>query len=72
MKEQKFLVLLVLLAFVVSGLASAVDAKSLQQTIPLRADAVVLVNASSAEYADFQHYVQPYLDNLGIPYTVRF
>ena len=34
------------------------------------ADAVVLVNPASAHYADFAHYVQPYLDNLGIPYTV--
>ena len=24
----------------------------------------------SAKYLDFQHYVQPYLDNFGVPYTV--
>ena len=32
--------------------------------------AVVLVNSHSANYADFQHFIQPYLDNFGVPYTV--
>jgi len=36
-----------------------------------RADAVVLVNSTSARYLDFSHYIQPYLDNFGFPYTVR-
>src|SRR5207237_5672625 len=35
------------------------------------ADALVLVNSSSANYADFQHFIQPYLDNFGVPYTVQ-
>ena len=35
-----------------------------------RTDAVVLVNSSSADYTDFEHYIQPYLDNFGIPYTL--
>ena len=35
-----------------------------------RADALVLVNSTSASYDDFQHYIQPYLDNFGVPYTV--
>jgi len=39
------------------------------QAATVGADAVVLVNSSSARYLDFQHYVQPYLDNFGIPYT---
>jgi hypothetical protein len=34
----------------------------------IRADALVLVNPASASYPDFQHYIQPYLDNFGIPY----
>ena len=34
------------------------------------ADAVVLVNSTSPNYLDFQHHLQPYLDNFGIPYTV--
>ena len=36
----------------------------------LGADAVVLVNSSSSNYADFQRFIQPYLDHLGVPYTV--
>ena len=35
-----------------------------------RADAVVLVNSESASYIDFQYYIQPYLDNFGVPYTL--
>ena len=34
-------------------------------------DAVVLVNPASAHYLDFQRYIQPYLDNFGVPYTVH-
>src|SRR4029077_17776367 len=34
------------------------------------ADAVVLVNSASPTYLDFQHHLQPYLDNFGVPYTV--
>ena len=34
-------------------------------------DAVVLVNSGSTKYLDFQHHIQPYLDNFGVPYTVR-
>jgi hypothetical protein len=30
----------------------------------------VLVNSNSAYYSDFQHYIQPYLDNFGVPYTL--
>ena len=38
---------------------------------PVRTDALVLVNSTSAGYPDFAHFVQPYLDNFGVPYTVR-
>ena len=34
------------------------------------AGAVVLINSQSAKYPDFQHFVQPYLGNFGVPYTV--
>lgn len=34
------------------------------------ADALVLVNSTSAKYPDFQRMIQPYLDNFGVPYTV--
>ena len=35
-----------------------------------RADALVLVNSTSPNYIDFQYYIQPYLDNFGVPYTI--
>src|SRR5262245_2483337 len=35
-----------------------------------RTDAVLLVNSASTSYADAQHYIQPYLDQFGVPYTV--
>jgi hypothetical protein len=34
-----------------------------------RTDAIVLVNSTSPNYLDFQHFIQPYLDYLGVPYT---
>jgi len=34
------------------------------------AGAVVLVNSQSARFADFQHFIQPYLGNFGVPYKV--
>ena len=48
-----------------SGRATSVQAST------VRADALVLVNSASASYADFQHFIQPYLDHFGVPYTVR-
>ena len=36
----------------------------------LSMDALILVNSSSSNYADFQHFIQPYLDHLGVPYSV--
>ena len=40
------------------------------QAVAVGADAVVLVNSTSARYSDFQRSIQPYLDNFGVPYTV--
>jgi hypothetical protein len=40
------------------------------QANSIGADAVVLVNSSSSRFSDFQHYLQPYLDHFGVPYTV--
>jgi hypothetical protein len=34
-------------------------------------DALVLVNSKSPRFPDFQHFIQPYLDNFGIPYLVQ-
>jgi hypothetical protein len=51
--------------------AAASAAATLSVAAPtLQADALVLVNSSSARYLDFQRYIQPYLDNFGVPYTV--
>jgi hypothetical protein len=37
---------------------------------PQSAGAVLLVNSTSARYADAQRYVRPYLDHFGVPYAV--
>jgi len=50
----------------VFSLVSAFHAKA----ATIGADAVVLVNSTSARYPDFQRYIQPYLDNFAIAYTV--
>lgn len=34
------------------------------------AGAVVLVNSQSAKYLDYVHFLQPYLGNFGVPYSV--
>ena len=51
-------------------LAAPATARFAQAGAPVRADAVVLVNSASPAYLDFQHYIQPYLDHFGVPYTV--
>jgi hypothetical protein len=37
----------------------------------MRTDALVLINSTSVKTLDFQHYIQPYLDNFGVPYSVQ-
>src|SRR6478672_2081217 len=55
-----------------AGLLLLVSILSVNAATPtIGADAVVLVNSHSAKYLDFQHYIQPYLDNFGFPYTVQ-
>ncbi|GEM_PF-5461870 len=49
----------------VSGLSAPTQG---QESIH-RAEAVVLVNSASSDYADFAQYIRPYLDHFGIPYT---
>ena len=53
------------------AVTSAIVTLAVAQTVPVGADAVVLVNSTSANYLDFQRFIQPYLDNFGVPYTVR-
>ncbi len=60
--------------FVAAAVAGFLLAEALARTIQaasVQADAVVLVNSQSARYLDFQHFIQPYLDNFGFPYTVQ-
>ena len=66
---------LVLFALVLSlvpapALAGPAPAPALQAELTVATDAVVLVNSASGDYADFQHFIQPYLDHFGVPYTV--
>jgi len=35
-----------------------------------RADAVILVNSSSEGFADFGHFIKPYLEHFGVPYDL--
>lgn len=62
------------------GLALALLAQFLQpqgyrgavvgaQATQTNVSALVVVNSRSADYGDFQRYVQPYLDHLGVPYA---
>jgi hypothetical protein len=55
-----------------AGLSCAIfgPARASAAGAPVRADALVLVSSASPDYADFQHFIQPYLDNFGVPYTV--
>ncbi|HWX19086.1 MAG TPA: immunoglobulin domain-containing protein [Candidatus Binatia bacterium] len=50
---------------------SAVAPLAVNPQSVLLAQALVLVNSHSARYADFQHFIQPYLDNFGFPYAVQ-
>jgi hypothetical protein len=50
---------------------SAVVSLAVNPAVLIGADAVVLVNSTSAKYTDFQHYIQPYLGNFSVPYTVQ-
>jgi hypothetical protein len=56
------------------ALLIALPARAITPSAPaapdVRADAVVLVNSASGGYADYTHFIKPYLDHFGIPYTV--
>jgi hypothetical protein len=63
---------------VVTNVAGSVTSAVASLTVTLspqpgvqNAGAVVLINSQSARYPDFQHFIQPYLDNFGFPYTVQ-
>lgn len=64
--------LLVLFALLLMGLVlpASVALTYAEGAGSVRADALVLVNSASPAYPDFEHYVKPYLENYGVPYTV--
>ena len=64
MKTRHLSILLMAIVFLTGILIPGMSAAD------TRADAVVLVNSTSPNYADFQHYIKPYLSHFGIPYTV--
>ena len=71
MKRKRFLYLIICLSLLVANLSLAIAQVSPVQAAGIhRTDAVVLVNSASANYLDFQHFIQPYLDHYGVPYTV--
>jgi hypothetical protein len=70
MRDRRFRSLPPALAAAVAGLFAVPILTRPLPAATVGADAVVLVNSSSANYLDFQHYIQPYLDNFGVPYTV--
>jgi hypothetical protein len=54
-----------------AGIGNTLLAAPQQQTpSTVRTDALVLVNSASGSYSGFQRFIQPYLDQFGIPYTV--
>jgi hypothetical protein len=61
--------ILVLVVFSFS-LAAGKDSVNAAFAGDLKSGAVVLVNHLSPSYPDFQHFIQPYLDHFGVPYTI--
>jgi hypothetical protein len=53
------------------SITSSIASLTVNPPVLLPADAVVLVNSTSPRYSDFQRYIQPYLENFGVPYTVQ-
>lgn len=68
MRVKNALIISILLVLL-SGLAPFLTVES-AIAATLKTGALVLVNSTSTNYGDFQHYIQPYLDNFGVPYTV--
>lgn len=65
--STKFLAIPITIALVLGLFAQAVPTRSQSQL--QHAESLVIVNSSSNSFSDFQHYVQPYLDHFGVPYT---
>ena len=74
MKKNIFILNISMIVFLVlslvnPALAASIQTSAAQISETLRTDALVLVKSTSPNYADFQHFLQPYLDNFGIPYS---
>ena len=61
-----FLAILMVFTLLLNGTRPA----SGQSPVNYRAEAIVLINSSSVNASDFSHYIQPYLDHFGVPYTI--
>ncbi len=70
LKLHKLISVLTLLAILISGLIGMPNQPVKAQATIQRADAVVLVNSTSARFWEFQQWVQPYLDQFGVAYSV--
>jgi hypothetical protein len=65
-----FLAITIILGLSLSNIKlTKLSAQDVYAAPSVRTDAVVVVNTVSANYTDFQHFIQPYLDNFGIPYA---
>ena len=69
-KFKKILKYATALVLVILTFAVVKDSLKVSSAGDLLTDAVVLVNHNSPSYTDFQHFIQPYLDHFGIPYTL--
>lgn len=66
---KRVIILMVMVALLITGFVPSINLNiSLAQTF--KGEALVFVNSASARYTDFRIYIQPYLDNFGIPYKV--
>ncbi len=71
MNRKSLLTAFVFITLVVSNLAAPfTPPRVVKAAGTARIDAMVLVNSSSEGFNDFQKYIQPYLDNFGVPHTV--
>ena len=70
--RKAFLVLSTLLSVALLVLLGSQSFASAQEGggAAQRCEALVLVDSQSADYGDFAHLIQPYLENFGVPYTV--
>ncbi len=68
--KRLFFVLISIILLIATIFGPGSPVKTAEAAGVQRTDALVLVNSTSLAYPDFQHFIQPYLDHLGVPYTV--